>query len=183
MSIEVECVLSNGAILDVLGAHLKVKPGDDMFAREKLSPPLKFMFAVAATNNGVPYVSSPVTNSASKILAWWRFPLSECSLVSVLVGLVSTVLVSCLLPYHTIPYHTILGRHGQDLPQTTLRPIKMAKCTRPAQMGRKGGGVSKCSWCAATVTIAGSACVICARDKEWRLKNLLPIILRVRPVR
>jgi len=39
MSIEVECVLSNGAILDVLGAHLKVKPGDDMFAREKLSPP------------------------------------------------------------------------------------------------------------------------------------------------
>ena len=36
------------------------------------------------------------------------------------------------------PYHTILGRRGRDLPQTTLRPIKMANAhALPEWEGRK----------------------------------------------
>ena len=49
------CVLSNGAILDDLGAHFSVNP--EIIHCEKLSP-MKFMFIAAASNNRVPYVSS-----------------------------------------------------------------------------------------------------------------------------
>jgi len=47
----------------------------------------------------------------------------------------------------------------------------MAQCASPAGMGRKG--VSRCTWCAATATFAGSACVVC--EKEGRLKSLWPL--------
>jgi len=39
------------------------------------------------------------------------------------------------IPYYTIPYHP--GHCGLDLPQTTLRPIKIPQCASPAGMGRK----------------------------------------------
>jgi len=42
------CFLSNGAILDDLGARFKVKAGDDMFPREKLSREILILVEVCA---------------------------------------------------------------------------------------------------------------------------------------
>ena len=83
--------------------------------------------------------------------------------------------------YHTITYHP--GRHGLDLPRTTLRPIKMTQCTSPKKE-RRIGSVSRCRWCAATATFfAGSACVCVCKGERGEIEGLVPIILRARPVR
>jgi len=48
----------------------------------------------------------------------------------------------------------------------------MAQCTSPAGMGRKDR--ARCRWCTATATFFcwQCVCVLCAREKEWRLKGL-----------
>ena len=50
-------VLANGAVLGDLGARFKVKPGDDMFHPVKNYPAPWKMFAEAAANNCIPYLS------------------------------------------------------------------------------------------------------------------------------
>jgi len=75
------------------------------------------------------------------------------------------------------PYHTILGHHGLDLLRTTLRPIKMAQCASLAEWEGRIESVSRCRWCAAAATflLAVCVCVVCARDKDGRLKGLCPL--------
>ena len=50
----------------------------------------------------------------------------------------------------------------------------------PEREGRVGS-VSRCRWCAATATFAGSECVVCAREGQRRLKSHVLIILRIMP--
>ena len=64
---------------------------------------------------------------------------------------------------------------GLDLSRTTLRPIKMAQCASPVGMGKKdkecihagvAGAMLLPLFCWKCV------CVVCAREKEGRLKGL-----------
>ena len=73
---------------------------------------------------------------------------------------------------HTVPYHTGPPWHRFA---TNIRPIKIAKCTCPAGMGRNSGE------CIHYPGVGGAlllplfcwqcVCVVCAREKEGRFKD------------
>ena len=86
------------------------------------------------------------------------------------------------LPSYTIPYYP--GRRGLDLPQTTLRPVKMAQCTSPAGMERRVGsnpGVGA-ALLLPLLLPAVHVCSVC-KGQGGKIEGLVPIILWARPVR
>ena len=79
------------------------------------------------------------------------------------------------------PYHP--GCRGLNLPQMTLRPIKMAQCASPTGTGRMRS-VSRCRWCTATASflLAVRVCSVCKREGR-EIEGLVPVILQARSVR
>ena len=63
------------------------------------------------------------------------------------------------LPYHNITYQTILDCHDLDLAQTTLKPTRWTTMHARLEWEGRARSVSRCRWCAATATFAGSECV------------------------
>jgi len=80
----------------------------------------------------------------------------------------------------SIPYHTIPGRCGLDLPRTTLRSIRWPIADALPEREGRIGSVSRCRWCVATATFCWQCeCVVCAREKEGRLKGLCLLFYEV----
>jgi len=111
-------------------------------------PPVKFIFASAAANNGVPYVSYPGKNTPTisrKILtfAYCGFALSECSLVCYdparRKGAISVTFVRLFVAYianNSITQRPSVLKFGRTVPTLDATRIPVSRSGLEA-----GGGI------------------------------------------